>query len=277
MSRPLWLVALIKKAFPTRFSLAKLTQKVPLVRKAVDYFLFRGDDIIYLPRDNAIQINQPIARPDEMVLPSQIVEHFVEQANHIWIMNKCICRDADHCEDYPIDLGCIFLGEAVHQINPKLGRLATKAEALAHLERAHAAGLVNLIGRNRIDTVWMGVGPHDKLLTICNCCPCCCLWRVLPNLHPAIGGNVTKMPGVAVTVTDRCVGCGACTRPVHGHDVCFVDAIHLVDGRAVISDACRGCGRCVEVCPQHAIELRVADTGFVEESIARIAPLVDLK
>ena len=271
MSRPLWLVALVKKAFPTRFSLSRLTQKVPLFRKVIDHLFFRGDDIIYLPKDNIIQINQPVAQSEEIVLPSQIVEHFIAKSNHIWLMDKCICRDADNCEDYPIDLGCIFLGEAVHQINPKLGHLATKEEALAHLERAHEAGLVNLIGRNRIDTVWMGVGPGDKLLTICNCCPCCCLWRVLPDIHPEIGDKVTRMPGVSVTVTDRCVGCGACTR-----DVCFVDAIHLVDGRAVISDACRGCGRCVEACPQSAIELRIEGTGFVEESIARIEPLVDL-
>jgi len=282
MARPLWLVTLVKKAFPTRFMLAKLTRKVPIVRKVVDHFLFRGDDIIYLPKDGVhlagvIQIHQPVARVEEMILPSQIIEHFIEQASDIWIMNKCICRDAEECKDYPIDLGCIFLGKAVLQISPKLGRLATKEEALAHLERAHEAGLVNLIGRNRIDNVWLGAGPHGKLLTICHCCPCCCLWRVLPELHPEIGSNVTKMPGVTVKVTDRCVGCGACTRAVHGHPVCFVDAIRLVEERAIIGDACRGCGRCVEICPQHAIELHVEDSTFLEQTIARIAPLVDLK
>jgi UDP-glucose 4-epimerase len=67
------------------------------------------------------------------------------------------------------------------------------------------------------------------------------------------------------------VGCGACTQ-----DVCFVDAVRLVDGRAVISDACRGCGRCVDVCPQDAIEITIEDAQFVERSIARIAPLVDV-
>lgn len=284
MARPLWLIALIKKAFPARFTLAKLTRKVPLLRRTVDYLLFRGDDIIYLPNDevvartannggnHVIQINQPVAQPENIVLPSQVVQHFIEEAHDIWIMDKCICRDADGCRDYPIDLGCIFLGAAVHQINPKLGRLATREEALAHLKRAHEAGLVNLIGRNRLDAVWMGAGPGDKLLTICNCCPCCCLWRVLPDIHPDIGDKVTKMPGVSVTVTDRCVGCGACTR-----GVCFVNAIQLVDDRAVISDACRGCGRCVEVCPQNAIELSVEGAGFLEESIARLEPLIDLK
>lgn len=271
MSRPLWFVILLKKAFPTRYFLAMLARKVPPIRKLIDHFLFEGDDIIYLPKDTVIQINQPIARAEETVLPSQIVERFIEQANYRWIMNKCICRDSEQCKGYPIDLGCIFLGEAVLQINPQLGHLATTEEALAHLQRAREAGLVHLIGRNRIDSVWLGAGPFDKLLTICNCCPCCCLWRALPDLPPEISGNVTRMPGVTVTVTDRCVGCGTCTR-----DVCFVSAIRLVDGRAVINETCRGCGRCVEICPQHAIELHIEDTTFVEQSIARLTPLVDI-
>jgi len=269
MSRPLWFVTLLKKAFPTRYFLARLTRKVPLVRKVIDHFLFEGDDIIYLPKDNVIQINQPIARAEETVLPSQIVERFIERANYRWIMNKCICRDSEQCKDYPVDLGPIFLGEAVLQINPQLGRLATTEEALAHLQRAREAGLVHLIGRNRIDSVWLGATPFDKLLTICNCCPCCCLWRVLPDLPPEISGNVTRMPGV--TVTDHCVGCGTCTR-----GICFVDAIQLVDGHAVIDEACRGCGRCIEICPQQAIELHIEDTTFFEQSIARITPLVDI-
>jgi UDP-glucose 4-epimerase len=55
-----------------------------------------------------------------------------------------------------------------------------------------------------------------------------------------------------------------------------VDAIHLVDSRAVISDACRGCGHCVDVCPQKAIEISIQYGQSVEKSIARIAPLVDV-
>ena len=116
----------------------------------------------------------------------------------------------------------------------------------------------------------LGVGPGDKLLTICNCCPCCCLWGILPHIAPRIGDKVSRMEGVTVTTNGRCVGCGICAR-----DVCFVDAIHVVDDRAVIGDACRGCGRCVDVCPEAAIELSISHNRFVERSIARISPLVD--
>ncbi|OQY20740.1 MAG: 4Fe-4S ferredoxin [Anaerolineaceae bacterium 4572_32.2] len=270
MSRPLWFVQLIKKTFPNRFLVARATRS-PIVGGILDRWLFEDDDLVYLPQDRVIQVGQSLDAPDSVVLPSRVVEHFIEQASVHWIMDVCICRDAEQCANYPIDLGCLFLGEAALGINPKLGRRVSKEKALAHARRCREAGLVHMIGRNKLDTVWLGVGPGERLLTICNCCPCCCLWRVLPHIAPHIGAKVTRMEGVTVTVSDRCVGCGTCTQ-----DVCFADAIHLVGNRAVISDACRGCGRCVEICPQSAIEISIEQSQFVERTIARITPLVNI-
>ena len=277
--RPVWLVELLKMTFGGRFLLARAT-RAPLIGALVDRWLFAGDDLLYLPADRVIAaqnrrtipIGRTVETPADVVLPSQVVEHFIEQAGFHWLMHTCICRDASHCQDYPIDLGCLFLGEAAAGINPKLGRRVTKEEALAHVARCRAAGLVHLIGRNKLDTVWLGVGPGDRLLTICNCCPCCCIWRVLPHVADRIGERVTAMEGVTVAVSDRCVGCGTCTE-----GVCFVDAIHLEGDRAVIGAACRGCGRCAAVCPQEAIEVTISHGRFVEESIARITPLVDVR
>jgi len=270
MGRPLWLVELIKKTFPRRFLVARLT-KWPIIGGILDHWLFEGDDLIYLPRNQVIPINKSLDQPGSMVLPSQVVDYFIEKTNYHWIMHSCICRAAEKCQDYPIDLGCLFLGEAVLGINPQLGRRVTKEEALEHVRRCREAGLVHLIGRNKLDTVWLGVGPGSKLLTICNCCPCCCLWRVLPHVAPSIGDKITRMPGLTVAVSDRCTGCGTCTR-----DVCFVNAIQLVNQRAVISDECRGCGRCVSICPQEAIEISIDNDQFVEELINRLSPLVDV-
>lgn len=270
MAKPLWFVTLLKKTFPGRFHLARLT-KAPLVGSVVDRMLFEGDDIIYLPQNQVVPVNESVEAPGEMALPSQVVEHFVEQANYHWIMNACLCRDASHCRDYPVDLGCLFLGEAVQGILPQLGRRVTKEEALLHLQRCRQAGLVHMVGRNKLDAFWLGVGPGDKLLTICNCCPCCCLWGVLPHITPQIGDKVARMPGVSVSVTERCAGCGTCTQ-----GVCFVDAIRLDGQQAVIGDACRGCGRCVEVCPQQAIELSIDDEGFVDRAIAQLSTRVDV-
>jgi ferredoxin len=270
MSRPRWFVGAIKMAFPGRFLAARAT-KMLLLGKMLDRWFFEEDHLIYLPKDRVIEINASIDLPGEMVLPSQIVEHFIEQAHTHWIMNTCICRDGSHCKDYPIDLGCLFLGEAAAGINPKLGRPVTKEEALEHERRCREAGLVHMIGRNKLDTVWLGVGPGDRLLTICNCCPCCCLWTMLPDLAPEIGAKVTRMPGVTLAVSSRCVGCGTCTQ-----GICFVNAISLNGDRADIGEACRGCGRCVEVCPQGAIELSVEHGQFVQASVKRISPLVNL-
>ena len=275
MARPLWFVELIKKTFPQVRGIAKLTN-VPIIGKIIDKLLFEGDDIIYLPKDNVveqiIQIDRTLDQPTETVLPSQIVEHFIKKANYHWIMNYCICRKSNDCKDYPIDYGCLFLGEAALGINPQLGRRVSKEEALEHVKKCREAGLIHLIGRNKLDAMWLNVNPGNKLLSICNCCPCCCLWRILPDITPEIGRKVTKLSGVEVTVTDRCIGCGTCTE-----NVCFVDAIHLQDSRAVIGVECRGCGRCVEVCPNNAIEFKLTNTDFLNDSIDRISAVVDVE
>ncbi len=270
MSRPLWLVSLLKLSFPTRFLVARLS-KAPVIGGLLDRWFFAGDDLFYLPKDRVIPVNRSLDLPADLVLPSQVVDDFIATANYHWIMNVCLCRDASKCQDYPIDLGCLFLGQAAQGINPKLGRRVSKEEALAHVRRCREAGLVHLVGRNKLDTVWLGVGPGDRLLTICNCCPCCCLWRVLPDITPEIGHKVARMPGVRVAVSDSCIGCGLCVP-----DVCFVHAIRMEGDVAVIGEACRGCGRCVEVCPQQAIALSIDDTQFVERSIHRLSALVDV-
>lgn len=270
MASPVWFVNFIKKTFPQRFILAWMT-RLPVIGRFMDHMLFEGDDIIYLPKDQTIRVDESLEGQESVVLPSQVVEHFIDKANYHWIMNTCICREATGCEDYPIELGCIFLGEAAEGINPRLGRRVTREEALEHARRARKAGLFQLIGRNKLDTVWLNVRPGEKLLTICNCCPCCCLWKVLPILSPRVSYKVQRMPGVKVTVTDKCVGCGTCTE-----GSCFVKAIQVEGERAVISEACRGCGNCVSVCPEGAIELTLEDSDFMDSLVARISSLVDV-
>ena len=275
MARPLWFVALLKKTFPKTHIIARMT-RVPIIGRLIDNMLFAGDDIIYLPKDSVVKrtisVGQNVERPEEMALPSEIVHRFIDRASFHWVMNFCICRESSKCKDYPIHYGCLFLGEAAKDINPVLGRRVTKEEAHEYIRKCDEAGLVHLIGRNKLDSVWLNVGPSEKLLTVCNCCPCCCLWRVLPVISPDIGRKVTRMPGVKVEVSDECVGCGTCTE-----GVCFVNAIRLVDGRAVISEACRGCGRCVEVCPNGAITLTITDPDAIERSIDRVSAVVDVE
>jgi len=274
LGHPTWVVRFIRRIFPSRFFVAKAT-RVSFIGRFFDHWLFNGDNLMFLPDDRSVrrvEVNEPIEMPEEVVLPSQVVDHFIEQANYHWVMDFCLCRSATGCEDYPIELGCLFLGQTAMDINPELGHPVTREEALAHVRRCREAGLVHFVGRNKLDTVWLGIGPGRKLMTVCHCCPCCCLWRVLPHVSERIEAKVTRMPGVTVSVTERCVGCGACTE-----DVCFMEAIRIEDGRAVISDRCRGCGRCVTGCPHQAIDLTIEGSASVGRAIERIERFVDLE
>ncbi len=271
MNGPYWIKTLINKTFFSRFFLARLT-RIPPLGRLVERLLFENDDIIYLPSDRVVRLDRPVEEGESLAVPSQMVEHFIRQAGTHWIMDFCICRDSARCRHYPIDHGCIFLGAAAADINPRFGRKVTAEEALAHARRCREAGLIHLIGRNKLDTVWLNVGPPDKLMTICNCCPCCCLWKMLPVITPTVGAKVSRMPGLHLTVTDGCAGCGTCI-----DNICFVEAIHLTDGRAVIEQtACRGCGRCATVCPQDAIELVIEDETYISRAIKRMSKRVDV-
>ncbi len=252
------------------FQLARLS-KLPLVGDFLHWFLFRDNHIVYLPADRVIDIGESVSAPENMVLPSTAVNHFIRKAKHRFIMNECLCRAGCNCRDYPSNMGCLFLGEAADQINPKLGRAVDEAEALDHVQKCMDAGLVQMIGRDRLDSVALDIGPDDKLMTICSCCPCCCIWRIIPLASQEISDMIVKMPGVEVTVSESCIGCGICTE-----GSCFVDAIQLENDRACIGPSCRGCGRCVTVCPNEAIEITISNPDYVAEVIDKLDQLVDL-
>ena len=63
------LVKLLKSAFPHRFLIAKLTKK-PIFGGIIDHMLFKGDDMIYLPKNQVMQMNRNPENPSEIVLPS---------------------------------------------------------------------------------------------------------------------------------------------------------------------------------------------------------------
>mgnify|MGYP001238749167 CR=1 FL=1 len=56
--------------------------------------------------------------------------------------------------------------------------------------------------------------------------------------------------GGGKSCTYGCLGLGSCVK------ACAFDAIHIVDGIAVVDkDKCVACGKCVSACPKHIIEL----------------------
>jgi ferredoxin len=283
MAERVWYVRLIKRAFAPGVKLAPLARRLPLVSRVVERLLFRDDRVVVVPR-RVVRIDRELEPLEHQVLPTQVLEHFIREAGQRWIIDFCICREGNSCQHYPRGLGCIFLGQAAGGIDPRIGRPVTVEQALEHVERCREAGLIHMVGRVKMDTLWLNVGPGARLLTICNCCPCCCITRLLPRIDASIAAKVRRMPGLSVAVTDACQGCGTCL------DVCFVEAIELGGDRtpcgeegvflggdrATINDECRGCGRCVSACPQGAIELRIDDPEGAARAIGWIGEVVDV-
>lgn len=155
------------------------------------------------------------------------------------------------------------------RIHPDMHRSVSKEEAKDHLKQCREKGLVHLVGRAKLDTLWLDVGPHEKLFTVCSCCPCCCISLATPFVAPQLTNWFTKMPGVEVVVSDDCIGCETC------RDVCIYGGLDFEDGRAVITDQCRACGRCAEICPEEAIQISMPEDS-IQATIDHLSQRVDV-
>jgi ferredoxin len=278
-------VRVINITFNTRFVLARACQKLPPLAWMADKMFFEGDDIQVLPRDAAIRtlhagdvkeldVNAKVPITNEnTVVPSQVLGEMIKRSRYHFLMDSCICRTSSNCQDYPHDLGCLFLGKGSQRISSKLGRTVSVSGAIQHVEKCQEAGLVPIIGRNKIDSVWLSTGPKEELLSICHCCQCCCLWKMTPNLPEDMGSSFSPMEGVEITFNpELCNGCGLCA-----NNTCFVDAITIIDGKAKRNDNnCRICGRCVEICPRGAVKIVMHDTA-IKNSLERVEHLVDVE
>jgi Pyruvate/2-oxoacid:ferredoxin oxidoreductase delta subunit len=273
-------VKLIKSTFKNRFTLARLCKKIPPLTFIVDKLFFDGDDILVLARDNAVKVPKGIEiqidgeiESEDTVLPSIVLKDMIKKSKYHFIMNQCICRVSNHCQEYPQNLGCLFLGQGTKRISAKLGKEVSAQEAIEHVERCQKAGLVHIIGRNKIDSVWLNTGPKDELLSICHCCQCCCLWKMTPELPDKLGGSIKPMLGAELNFNeDLCTSCGKCVL-----DICFMDAIQISDKTPIIDfDKCRCCGRCAETCSNKAISINIKQDS-VKRSIEHVEPLVDLE
>jgi NAD-dependent dihydropyrimidine dehydrogenase PreA subunit len=253
------------------FLLSLLIKILPsLAGKLKDKFAPPGDGVICLPKGRLIQIGESAGTQENTVVPTQVIDHFIDNSSYRAIMNFCLCRDANNCKDYPIELGCLFLGEAARGIHPDIHRSVSKEQAKEHIRRGQEAGLLSIVGRAKFDSVLLDVTPHEKLLTICNCCPCCCITRGVPHISSELSEIYKKMPGVAIHIDDKCSGCGQCV------EVCIYAGVEIVDAKASTTDSCRVCGRCAQVCPEKNIKVVIEDEDFVQKAIAQISENVDV-
>lgn len=262
-------IFVVNRIFNWRFWIAGLTKKSKVAKKVINKMLFEKDDVVVIP--NTIPINQKIEGETSEFLPTDVMKEVIKQCDDIVIMNSCLCRTSNKCEDYPQDIGCIFLGPTTRKIPRAVGRTATVEEAFDQIDKADKAGLSHIIGRNKIDSVWMNARPGEGLLTICHCCPCCCLWKVVPNLDDDISDKISRMDGIKVTLDqDKCRKCLKCIKKP-----CMFDAITFENKTVSINqDICRGCGLCVNECKYDAISIDYDDR-TIDNLINRMYNLIE--
>lgn len=96
---------------------------------------------------------------------------------------------------------------------------------------------------------------------------------MVPYISPDFRSKVlSPMPGVEVTVTEDCLGCGLCV------EQCMFKAIQVKEGIAEIDGGlCRICGRCADVCPSDALQIIVKDPAYVEKTIQIISDKVNYR
>ena len=215
----------------------------------------------FLPPSKIIHIDKKIEYSDNLAVPNEVLDYFIKEASHRVIANFCGCRDMSNCKDYPIGLGCMFLGEASRGIHPEFAHPASIEEALEHAQRWREAGLVIHLGYVPYDARFFEVGPANRLMSICGCCPCCCVSRFI-QYH--------RMPGIEVRVSGSCNGCGICLK------ACPYGLIEIQGEKAQVALKCIACGRCVDTCPEKAIEVTVVDPDYVQKTIEWVSGKVDV-
>lgn len=219
----------------------------------------------YIPHDNMVKLNEDLSDAEGVLMPSTLVERIIDRAGSIFIMDRCNCRENLHCEHYPVDLGCMFVGEAATFIPDTRGRSATKQEAREHMRKWLDAGLYMHAGHIPVDAPSFTVGGDEyKMMSICGCCHCCCSVRFLPLY--------TSLKGLTLEIDyDTCVGCGTC------FDNCGFKAMKIVNGKAVNDpEICKICGHCAENCPQNAITITLSDPDYIEKTFAWISENTDI-
>jgi ferredoxin len=221
-----------------------------------------------------IPIHEDLELPEGIVAPVSIAEHFIRQSSYRFKMEYCPCREANDCQNFPHDIGCIWIGGSTAGINApsEIGRLVSVEEAIEHLHRARDAGLVTVLGKFIPDAAALGVfKDHRRFMTMCNCCSCCCMVKFMREGRPEYNKIVHRLQGLTMNVdTEKCEGCGECA------EACMFGQITVIDQRAHIGADCKGCGFCAAACPNNAISITIDDPTFIEEAVNRISGAVDV-
>lgn len=239
------------------------------VGRTSKWFQFLGK-YIRAPRERMrfvmIPVEKRLDAPRQQLLSMDVVDALVDRAGGTAVIHQCMCRVGGHCRDYPREIGCLVLGDAVKDLDPRIGRIVGKDEARAHIRRGLDAGLYPLISHYERDAMMFSLD-FDRILIVCFCCPCHCVarnaGRESEGLDNSFYSNAEKFPMVQITLdADKCKGCGKCERQ------CFARAITMADGKAVLdADKCKGCGHCAYICGAYRVSYDLSGVDAVIEAL----------
>jgi len=266
--------ARINKPFVTaRFNREKnyhpfILSKLPIFRYLVTQRLNEDDFGAYVP------INQSLGTYENQVIPYKVFKHFIDKASNIVMLKDCPCRMYNDCQDYDKSLGCVYMGDDTLKLllTEDRGSVVTKEEALERVRLAIDNGLIPLLGRAMDEAEGFGVPDTGHFLSMCFCCPCCCVDGKIVRYAPKSLNMFSRMEGITVKVDeDLCVGCGECL------EVCVFMGMEMIDEKARVNqDNCLGCGRCESTCPNESISIEISDLSSVDELIKKLEAHVDV-
>jgi Na+-translocating ferredoxin:NAD+ oxidoreductase subunit B len=190
----------------------------------------------------AIPVAQTIDDP-RSVLPYEDVLQVIDHEN-FFAVTHCACRHRKNLDpETPScshdEHNCLHFGKlAEYIVKYELGRKISREEAIEILKAAADAGLVHGISNMK-----------TGMDTICNCCPCCCIFLERAKMDLPRGHQPSNY--MLSISSETCQACGLCTQR------CPVDALTLEGEKLSCNeDRCLGCGVCVHTCPTQSLTLR---------------------
>ncbi|MHA2129412.1 MAG: indolepyruvate ferredoxin oxidoreductase subunit alpha [Candidatus Hodarchaeales archaeon] len=221
-----------------------------------------------------IPINKSLGTFENQILPMKIFKHFIDNACNI-VVRDCPCRVERDCKDHEKSLGCMMMGSAT--LNMAMppddrGHVATKEEALEHVQSAIDNGLIPILGNSIMEAEANATKDLGHFMSVCFCCTCCCINGDVMTHSGNVVTLFQKMEGLTVEVDqDTCIGCGDCL------EVCVFNSMELIDDKARVNQKrCLGCGRCETACPNEAISIKISDLSQVHELIKKLEAHVDV-
>ena len=205
-------------------------------------------------RSRVIPISAEVKKSKNAILPYKLIDDFIDSAGFKMILDDCLCRRGMECKDYPIEFGCIMLGEGARvMLESGHGREVTSKEAKKHVREAEKHGLTPIAAHAKFEEQTMGV-PRElrhKFIELCFCCPCCCIaMKNLKYYSPDIHKHNFINVGFVAKALPECKGCKKCV------SACSAEAIKVNGNKVWVNeDKCIGCGVCQYACEFDAIKL----------------------